>query len=73
MLSRRDFIKASIATGASMWFAWHGSTLHVMQGGAVPRVLAQIPGGTLDPGAVPKYQMPLLIPPVMPKAGTISQ
>ncbi len=34
---------------------------------------AQIPGGTLDPVAVPKYQTPLLIPPVMPKAGTIVQ
>src|SRR4030042_521234 len=32
---------------------------------------AQIPGGTLSPLAVPKYQTPLLIPPVMPTAGTI--
>jgi FtsP/CotA-like multicopper oxidase with cupredoxin domain len=34
-------------------------------------VLAQIPGGTLDPLSVPKYETPLLIPPVMPKADTI--
>ena len=34
---------------------------------------AQIPGGTLDPLSVPKYQTPLLIPPVMPQAGTIKQ
>jgi FtsP/CotA-like multicopper oxidase with cupredoxin domain len=34
-------------------------------------VKAQIPGGTLDPGAVDKYVTPMLIPPVMPKAGTI--
>ena len=33
--------------------------------------LAQIPGGTLGPGSVPKYMTPLLIPPVMPMAGTI--
>jgi FtsP/CotA-like multicopper oxidase with cupredoxin domain len=33
----------------------------------------QIPGGTLAPGAIPKYATPLLIPPVMPKAGTIKQ
>jgi len=33
--------------------------------------LAQIPGGTLDPTAVLKYQTPLLVPPVMPQAGTI--
>jgi FtsP/CotA-like multicopper oxidase with cupredoxin domain len=37
----------------------------------IKQVLAQIPGGTLDPGLVPKYATPLLIPPVMPKAGTI--
>jgi FtsP/CotA-like multicopper oxidase with cupredoxin domain len=30
-----------------------------------------IHGGTLDPAAVPKFATPLLIPPVMPKAGTI--
>ena len=34
-------------------------------------IVAQIPGGTLDPIAVPKYQTPLLIPPAMPKAGTV--
>jgi len=39
----------------------------------LPRVLAQIPGGTLDPVNVPKYQTPMLIPPVMPKAGVIKQ
>jgi hypothetical protein len=35
------------------------------------KAYAQIPGGTLDPHSVPKYQTPLLIPPVMPKAGAI--
>ena len=39
--------------------------------GGVRTVHAQLPGGTLDPGAVPKYVTPLLIPPVMPKAATI--
>jgi FtsP/CotA-like multicopper oxidase with cupredoxin domain len=37
------------------------------------RAIAQIPGGSLDPAAVPKYQTPLLIPPVMPKAQRIAQ
>ena len=32
---------------------------------------APIPGGTLDPITVPKFVTPLLIPPVMPRAGTI--
>jgi FtsP/CotA-like multicopper oxidase with cupredoxin domain len=31
--------------------------------------MAQIPGGTLEPGDITKYVTPLLIPPVMPKAG----
>jgi FtsP/CotA-like multicopper oxidase with cupredoxin domain len=35
--------------------------------------LAQIPGGSLDPGSVPKYQTSLLIPPIMPRAGIIPQ
>ena len=34
--------------------------------------LAEIPGGTLEPGSVPKFQTPLLIPPVMPRAGTLT-
>jgi len=34
----------------------------------VPRVVAQIPGGTLDPLSIPKYQTPMLIPPVMPRS-----
>ncbi|HEX6330056.1 MAG TPA: bilirubin oxidase, partial [Actinomycetota bacterium] len=33
--------------------------------------MAQIPGGSLDPGDIPKYTTPLLIPPVMPRAGII--
>ena len=33
---------------------------------------APIPGGTLDPLTVPKFQTPLLIPPVMPKAATLN-
>jgi FtsP/CotA-like multicopper oxidase with cupredoxin domain len=64
MLTRRNFLKL---TGAST-IAWYVAT----QAGWMERAIAQIPGGTLDPGAVPKYQTPLLIPPVMPRAGTIT-
>ena len=39
----------------------------------VLRIQAAIPGGTLDPSTVMKYQTPLLIPPVMPIASTIKQ
>jgi len=42
-------------------------------GGGLRRVYAQIPGSTLDPLPVLKYATPLLIPPVMPRAGTIKQ
>jgi spore coat protein A, manganese oxidase len=39
---------------------------------AAARSYFSIPGGTLDPVTLPKYVTPLLIPPVMPKAGTIN-
>jgi FtsP/CotA-like multicopper oxidase with cupredoxin domain len=64
MLSRRSFFKL---TGAST-IGWYAATRF----GWVQRALAQIPGGTLDPATVPKYQTPLLIPPVMPRAATIT-
>jgi hypothetical protein len=37
----------------------------------VLRIQAAIPGGSFDPGAVLKYQTPLLNPPMMPMAGTL--
>jgi hypothetical protein len=37
------------------------------------KAYAQIPGRTLDPLAMPKYNTPMLIPPVMLKAVTIVQ
>jgi FtsP/CotA-like multicopper oxidase with cupredoxin domain len=64
MLTRRSFLKL---TGVST-IAWYVA----MQGGWMERAVAQIPGGTLEPSSVPKYMTPLLIPPVMPRAGTIT-
>ncbi len=61
-LSRRQFLVGSAAAGT-------GLILYQYVGG-VKVALAQIPGGTLDPNSVPKYQTPMLIPPVMPTAGT---
>jgi FtsP/CotA-like multicopper oxidase with cupredoxin domain len=63
MINRREFLKLGGAAGAAVLAARF----------KFGRVLAQIPGGTLDPLAVPKYTTPLLIPPVMPRAGTIKQ
>ena len=66
MVSRRGFLKLSAAAGASLFIT-------VKLGGVRRVFAAPLPGGTLDPLSIPKYQTPLLIPPVMPKAGTIMQ
>jgi len=62
-VTRRQVLKAGIIGGAGMILPWKFK---------VPKVFAvPIPGGTLDPLSVPKYQTPMLIPPVMPRAGII--
>ena len=61
MLSRRGFFKIS---GASLV-----AVLAIRN--KILRIKAAIPGGTLDPVSIPKFQTPLLIPPVMPMAGTV--
>jgi spore coat protein A, manganese oxidase len=63
MVSRRDFLKLSGAGILSLYVASHGKFTLKAQ--------AEIPGGTLTPGDVPKYQTPLLIPPAMPRTGTL--
>lgn len=63
-ISRRAFIAAAGAAGA-------GFVLYAMGPGGERIALASIPGGDLSPGDVPKFQTPLLIPPVMPRAGTV--
>jgi spore coat protein A len=65
--SRRTFI--AWVGGASAGFYLFGR----VPGMAAPVALAQIPGGTLPPGDVAKFVTPMLIPPVMPRAGTIKQ
>jgi len=65
MISRRTFLKYTGATTL---------TLFATGVGGLRRAIAEaIPGGTLDPLAIPKFATPLLIPPVMPRAGTILQ
>jgi len=65
MVSRREFLKLSGAGVLSLYAA--------AQGRYALRAQAQIPGGTLDPLSVPKYQIPMLIPPAMPRAGKVQQ
>jgi FtsP/CotA-like multicopper oxidase with cupredoxin domain len=62
--TRRQFIKLG---GGGLLGLYVGSQF----GGFTQVAEAAIPGGTLDPTALPKFVTPLLIPPVMPRAGTI--
>ena len=65
--SRRTFV--AWVGGASAGFYLFGR----LPGLGAPVALAQIPGGTLDPGFVPKFQSPMLVPPVMPRKDTITR
>ncbi len=65
--TRRTFV--AWVGGASAGFYLFGR----LPGTSATAALAQIPGGTLDPLGVPKFQTPMLVPPVMPRAGTITQ
>jgi len=65
MITRRDFLKLSGAGVLSLYVASKGKFILKAQ--------AQIPGGDLDPLSVQKYQVPMLIPPAMPRAGKIQQ
>ena len=60
--SRRSFIKLGAAGGAALFLPW---------GFGPGMAVAQIPGGTLDPRAIPKYRTPLLVPPAMPRAAKL--
>src|SRR5215218_3221634 len=61
-LSRRQFLAAGTVTGASLVLPWQL---------AIQRALAQVPGGTLPPGSIPKYVTPLVVPPAMPRTRVI--
>ena len=62
-ISRRQFLAGSACAGTALFLTTFVDGRRVVM--AVP-----IPGGTLDPLDIPKFQAPLLIPPVMPRAGT---
>ena len=63
MISRRKFLEVSAAAGAFLLSPWK----------SVRRAFAAIPGGSLDPTAIPQYAMPLVIPPAMPRTSTVIQ
>ena len=63
-VSRRKFLKIGFAGGAAMFIPWRFN---------LPKALAEpLPGG-MDPTNITKFVTPMLIPPVMPKAGVIKQ
>ena len=62
--NRRHFLKLMGVAGAGLF---------VPLKGAVTQVRAAVPNGMLLPMSIPKFQTSMLIPPVMPKAGTITQ
>ena len=64
MITRRTFLKYTAGT-ALTWYAFNKF--------GVIKTLARIPGGTLDPNIVPKFLTPMLVPPVMPRAGKLVQ
>jgi len=57
MLSRRQLLQSGAVTGAGILLSWKWK---------LPRAFAQIPGGSLAPGDVDKYVLPLVKPPAMP-------
>jgi spore coat protein A, manganese oxidase len=67
-MSRRDFLRIGGGAGAGLFFIGQIAGMPFK----IPVAAAQIPGGTLDPADVAKYATRMLIPPVMPRAGTIT-
>jgi spore coat protein A, manganese oxidase len=57
-MTRRRLLQYSAAGGATLFLPLRLD---------VRRALAQVPGGTLPPGSIPKYVTPLVIPPAMPR------
>ena len=63
MTTRRRFLKLGVLSGVGVFLY---SKL-----GFLTRAFGAIPGGTLDPKTISKYQMPLIIPPAMPRTAKI--
>src|SRR5690349_5942276 len=74
MVTRRHFIKISAATAAGLVLPLDGGVART----AAPHAHAHtralgLPGGTQDPAGIPKYRMPLIIPPAMPPTQRLPQ
>ena len=63
MSSRRKFLNTLAGGGAGILVPWSNRW----------SLRAAIPGGTLNPTTVPKYVLPLVVPPAMPMTSTVIQ
>ncbi len=63
MMTRRSFLRLTATGTLALYVVTHDKASKYAQ--------AQVAGTVLDPARIPKYQTPLLIPPVMPQAGKI--
>jgi FtsP/CotA-like multicopper oxidase with cupredoxin domain len=61
-MTRRQLLKYGAAGGAVLFLPLRVGTR---------QALAQVPGGTLPPGSIPKYMTPLVIPPAMPRTAKV--
>jgi spore coat protein A, manganese oxidase len=61
-MTRRQLLKYGAAGGAVLFLPLRVGTR---------QALAQVPGGTLPPGSIPKYVTPLVIPPAMPRTAKV--
>jgi len=65
--SRRTFITWVAGTGTGFYLFGR------LPGASAPIAFAQVSDGTLDPGTIPKFAAPMLIPPVMPRAAVLTR
>lgn len=63
MISRRLILKAGVLAGAGLLLPW--------KGGVRLLIARSLSVGALNPLSVLKYQMPLIVPPAMPKTGRV--
>ncbi|WP_426319870.1 multicopper oxidase family protein [Microbacterium sp. E-13] len=67
-MSRRDFLRISGGAGVALAFVGRIGDVRFR----LPVSATAVPGSTLDPALVAQFVTPLLIPPVMPRAGTLT-
>ena len=64
MATRRDFLKAGAFAGSGLYLT--------SKFGIIQRAYAEaVPGGSLDPLAIPRFETPLYIPPAMPPTSSM--